>query len=876
MKRFSIKMAIALPVLAVLILGVAAMSVVVGIVASSSTDDLTSRIIDARVQQYANEFNTIATAAYSTVQGLVPAIDTLQETSVSPRTRIIQVLEKTLQGDPSILAVWTGWEPDALDGNDSEYVNADAYHDGTGRFVPYLYRDGTTITGSPMENYDDPIEGMYYWGAKQSQKPYISDPYTRTFGGITKNVYTIAIPILRDGAAVGVVGMDISLDELAVVMNAASILDDGYLCTISPSGIIATHRNADMVLEGYDVAWLKNYSSNIERVLSDGGDFNVLAFSDVTNTNMQFLGKGIHIAGTDQYWLICGFVPEATVNRASNELLTWVIGMGAGLIVIVAFITYLLVSGSLKRLPSITDMAGKVAAGDIDFDIDIDQRSTKNEITLLERSFAAVVSVLKNLIGDINEMGRALKVDGDIDVKLREDAYSGAYRAVAGSVNGIALQLINEVLDLLKCLEAYGDGDFNASVPPLPGKKVILNKAVDRLSGNLKSVSRDIEGLVTSAIHGKLSNRVDVTAYKGDWAVLLTDMNHLMETIVAPINEASEVMKLVAAGSFERKMDGDYQGDFLIIKDSINNTVTNIASYIDEIAQVLTQIADHKLNREIKREYVGEFSVIKDALNNITDTLNHVIGDMNAASEQVASGARQISESSMTLAQGATEQASAVEELTATVMSVNEKTRHNAGSAVQATELADELKGYAMEGNSEMKNMLRSMLDISEASNSISRIIDIIRDISLQTNLLALNASIEAAHAGVHGAGFSVVAEEVRSLAVKSQEAANSTTGLIETSIQRVNEGTLIAEKTDKALERIVSGVDAVSGIISDISAASNEQAEALAQINDGVNQIAQVVQDNSATSEESAAASQELSSQAELMRNMVSVFELK
>jgi methyl-accepting chemotaxis protein len=230
----------------------------------------------------------------------------------------------------------------------------------------------------------------------------------------------------------------------------------------------------------------------------------------------------------------------------------------------------------------------------------------------------------------------------------------------------------------------------------------------------------------------------------------------------------------------------------------------------------------------------------------------------------------------MTLAQGATQQASSIQQLTATVTSVNDHTRLNADNASRAAALSEELKEYAMEGNDQMKHMLKSMQEISAASGSISKIIDIIKDISFQTNLLSLNASIEAAHAGVHGAGFSVVAEEVRGLAIKSQEAANDTTELIEASIKRVTEGMDIAKKTDQALEKIVSGVAGVSAIITDISEASNEQALAISQINDGVSQIAQVVQDNSATSEESAAAAQELSSQSEVMRNLTGVFKIR
>lgn len=297
---------------------------------------------------------------------------------------------------------------------------------------------------------------------------------------------------------------------------------------------------------------------------------------------------------------------------------------------------------------------------------------------------------------------------------------------------------------------------------------------------------------------------------------------------------------------------------------------------IKNIKSVVERVAAGDLDVDIQVESKDEIGILSEAFKKMTNNLNSVLNTINASSEQVAIGSNQVSASSTSLAQGATEQASSIQELTASIEEIASQTGQNARNALMANELAENAKLNVIQGNSQMKEMLKAMDEINESSTNISRIIKVIDDIAFQTNILALNAAVEAARAGQHGKGFAVVAEEVRTLAARSANAAKETTDMISGSIKRAEGGTKIAKDTANALNEIELSIEKVARIVSDISTASNEQASGIEQINQGIMQVSQVVQTNSATSEESAAASEELSRQAKLLKEEVNKFNLK
>lgn len=301
-----------------------------------------------------------------------------------------------------------------------------------------------------------------------------------------------------------------------------------------------------------------------------------------------------------------------------------------------------------------------------------------------------------------------------------------------------------------------------------------------------------------------------------------------------------------------------------------------ITKPIYEVNQAAKKMANGNLDIDIAVKSNDEIGDLSRAFQEMADSTNEVLTNISLSADQVSSGSRQVSDSSVALSQGATEQASSIEELTASLEEIGSQTDMNAQRATEANTLAESVKLKAVEGDDQMKAMLRSMDEINEASSNISKIIKVIDEIAFQTNILALNAAVEAARAGQHGKGFAVVAEEVRNLAARSANAAKETTDLIEGSIKKVEGGTSIANETATALNEIVSGVSKVAVLVDQIASASNEQASGIAQVNQAIFQVSQVTQTNSATSEETASASEQLSSQAAKLKEQVNRFVLK
>jgi methyl-accepting chemotaxis protein len=360
--------------------------------------------------------------------------------------------------------------------------------------------------------------------------------------------------------------------------------------------------------------------------------------------------------------------------------------------------------------------------------------------------------------------------------------------------------------------------------------------------------------------------------------VVYTIIVLMAKQIVTPIKQLTHTANLIAEGNLNIEAGVRTKDEIGHMAEALNRTVLQLRSYvayINEIAETLGNMAEGDMRIYLKQDYTGEFALIQTAFDKISGSLNGVLWDIHTVSDQVDTGANQVSAAAQVLASGASEQAAAIEQLGTSVMSVSEQAEENAVKVKRATGYIEQVANGVFNSSEYMRQLTESMNEIGDSSRKITKIIKLVEDIAFQTNILALNAAVEAARAGNAGKGFAVVAEEVRNLAEKSAEAAKQTGLLIHKSVSAVSQGERLTEETREQLLMVSKEAGIVQRTIREIENASSEQAAFLEQIQQGLAEVSAVVQTNAATAEESSASSEELAAQSKFLQNKVAEFKL-
>ena len=349
----------------------------------------------------------------------------------------------------------------------------------------------------------------------------------------------------------------------------------------------------------------------------------------------------------------------------------------------------------------------------------------------------------------------------------------------------------------------------------------------------------------------------------------------VLETILEPLHAIEDVAMELTEGNLHSTLEYHSDDEIGKLAHSMRKSIRILGTYVDDIDRSMKLFSEGNFDVHPEVEWRGDFVGILNSFMAFQASMAGTIKGIRNVSNEVSGAAEQVASSSNDLADGATNQAAVVEELTATVTGVSEQVEKNSQSAKEISVKVDELGNAISESNGKMHEMVDSMHEISEASKEIDKIITTINEIASQTNLLALNASIEAARAGEAGKGFAVVANQVNVLADQSAQAAKESATLIETSVKAVEKGMVIAGQTAAQLEEVAENSKVITTEVTNIAETLETQTTEIKQINEGIEQINDVVQTNSATSEECAAASQEMSSEAESLREMIRKFKV-
>ena len=360
-------------------------------------------------------------------------------------------------------------------------------------------------------------------------------------------------------------------------------------------------------------------------------------------------------------------------------------------------------------------------------------------------------------------------------------------------------------------------------------------------------------------------------------------------TLLILYREGRELMTMERAiwrlGNLELSADRDL-GKFYDRKDEIGmiaKTIHHVCDClrktIEDIGRILGEMADGNIAVDVAKNesyYIGDFKVLAENLKSIRMHLTNVMFDITQIANQVESGANQVSSGAQALSQGAMQQKISVDGLVSNITDITEQIQNSTVRCADASDLVDRATGYASEADMKMEQLMAATKNIDESSMKIKSIIKTIEDISFQTNILALNASVEAAHAGSAGKGFSVVADEVRSLASKSAQAANDTGALIGRSIRDVKTGTESTNVTISAMQVISECIQSIKVLMDEIALASVQQSEMITSVEKRVKEVSKVIQSNSDAAEKSAAISNQLSNQSKTLNQLINQFRIQ
>ncbi|WP_414496009.1 methyl-accepting chemotaxis protein [Stenotrophomonas maltophilia] len=481
-------------------------------------------------------------------------------------------------------------------------------------------------------------------------------------------------------------------------------------------------------------------------------------------------------------------------------------------------------TGPLARA---VNLAERLSKGQLDQEFRLGGR---DELTQLGEAMASVRQSVQAAIGAQLQMAEQHEA-GAIRYRMDAGAFPGDFGRMVQATNSLVESHVQVELLMAEVMQRYAIGDLSRDLPDYPGEKGTLTRTLAAVKQSLMAINAQIDELARAARAGDFSMRGDAAAFQYQFKAMVEHLNGMMASSQASIADVSDVLRAISHGDLTARMDGEYDGVFARMRDDANTTTAQLTGIVRGI------------------------QVAADSINNAAQELAAGNNDLSRRTEQQAANLE--------------EAAASMEELTSTVRQNAELARqadseaHAAGAAVRETEQA-------------MAQMASVMGEIDQSSARISEISTVIDGIAFQTNILALNAAVEAARAGEQGRGFAVVASEVRTLAQRAGVAAKEIKELIEDAAAKVKSGLAVTVESEAAIARVAQASSRTTQLMSDIAAASKEQAAGIEQVNQVVVQMDQVTQQNAALVEEATAASRALEEQAHALTTSVSVFQLE
>ena len=546
--------------------------------------------------------------------------------------------------------------------------------------------------------------------------------------------------------------------------------------------------------------------------------------------------------------LVAALVDQGAVDAVAGIVAFVVMG---------ALIWFLMVIPLTSSLQALTGTMNALAEGNLRTPIDT---TRSDEVGVVLKAADQVRTTLSELIGSMNEMAAQHDL-GDIDVVIPVSRFRGEYATMADGVNTMVGGHIAVKKKAMAVVKAFGEGDFDAQLEQLPGKKAFINETLEQVRKNLKGLMAAVNEMSRQHDLGEIDAVIPVNQFPGEFATMAAGVNTMVLQHIAVKKKAMAVVKAFGEGDFDAPME-QLPGKKAFINDTIEQVRSNLKMLITDTSTLASAAKEGRLDvRADAGQHEGGFRRIVEGINETLDIVIAPFKTVIATADQLADAAEQISGASQSMSQATTQQAASVEESSASIEQMAASIEQNSDNAKVTDGIASKAAAEAAEGGVAVQQTVDAMKEIASR-------IAIIDDIAFQTNMLALNATIEAARAGEHGKGFAVVAAEVGKLAERSQVAAQEIGELAAGSVKT-------AERAGTLLTEIVPSIRRTSDLVQEIAAASAEQSAAVAQVNSAMMQMSQTTQQNASSSEQLAATAEEMSGQSNQLQHLMKSFTI-
>lgn len=513
---------------------------------------------------------------------------------------------------------------------------------------------------------------------------------------------------------------------------------------------------------------------------------------------------------------------QGTYNKILiGSAISLVLGLGATILFALA-----LIRSILSAVDNAKNVAIAISSGNLNSNINIEN---EDEVSVLLRAMQTMQKTLVNFAEAQQIMARKHE-QGLISEVIDASNFQGTYGVMAKSINELVQSHIDVKMQVVDVVSDYAKGNFVREIEELPGEKAKITNAMKAVKTSLLAINTEIEKLAEASAKGDFSKRAQAEKFDFMFRSMLENLNLLVGTCDSGFGDVLRVANALARGD---------------------------------------------LTQTITKDYPGMFGQVKVAINDTTASLKNLMSEVRTTAETINSAAKEIAAGNNDLSHRTEEQAASLEETAASMHELTSTVAHNSENAKQATELAVGATEIAHKGVAVVEQVVSTMENINESSLRIVDIISVIDDIAFQTNILALNAAVEAARAGEQGKGFAVVATEVRTLAQRAANAAGEIKRLIGDSVERVSGGSKQVEQAGRTMQEIVTAIQDVNKIISEIASASAEQNAGISQVGQAIGSMDEVTQQNAALVEQVAATAETLESQTSSLARELAHFKI-